>query len=569
MGVVWRGRLHGEHGFEKRVAIKTIRPEVAADERFRSMLIDEARIVAQIEHPNVVQVFDVGEIDGVLFVAMEWVDGMSLQQLCRRVEAKDETMPLALALRITVDVCNALDAVHELTKDGVSLELVHRDVSPHNVLVAETGAVKLIDFGIAKARERVSDETHPGVVKGKPGYIAPEQLSGKRVDKRCDLWATGAVLYRMMAGAPPFETVDTLADFVFDTAEIPALPRGAPKAVEQLLIRALAREPSARFATAAEMRTAIEESKESLASTKDVANLVRGLGPSRPPAGSVPLVSETKPTTTAFDEGSASTALASVEPTRVEKTAPLANPRIEGTPSLAQPKKGLGLPQLFAIGALVVGVAGLVRLLSPPRSDPDRGVPSQNNLGPSEAPSASGGTMGVSAQHNPSPFEAPSQALMVPSIEAAVSAPTATTKPVIAPAASAAPPRVFAVGDAVWVDGDRAYVVSADAAAGRYRTRKVGSSWSEPTTFKETETSASELKPRTPPSETFAVGDRVWDEQIGPRSCAWASTQHQAWCAATIARVINPEQYIIAYDVADAGAGGARRLVEVGALRRQ
>ena len=262
MGQIWLARLAAKHGFVKLVALKTILPEFAADPRFRRMFLDEASIASRISHGNVAQILDLGEHGDVLYHVMEWIDGDSLRVLARAVEKKKARMPLEIAARIVADACAGVHAAHELRNaNGESLEVVHRDVSPHNILVSTAGAVKLTDFGIAKARGRLSSDTTVGNIKGKIHYMAPEQAVGGSVDRRADVWALGAVLYELLTGRPPYDGPHELAvlqqlltippPLIFD----PRIPNGLAHAVR----RALSRDPAARFATAAEFQEELEE----------------------------------------------------------------------------------------------------------------------------------------------------------------------------------------------------------------------------------------------------------------------------------------------------------------------
>jgi serine/threonine protein kinase len=273
MGEVWLARLRGKHGFERRVALKTLLPQYAGDDRFRKMLLDEGRIASGIDHPNVVRILDLGEVGEVLYLVMEWVDGRTLENL-----ARSHRLPLGASLRLVADVCAGLHAAHELRDDrGTPLRIVHRDVSPENVLVSDGGSARLIDFGIARARDRLSGDTSLGRVKGKLGYMAPEQAMRKRLDRRVDVWAAGATLYRLLAGKPPFSTLDELADFVNGDCEVPKLPPGVPLDVEDCARRALDRDPRARYATAGELQRAIEVTMSVCGvawTTEDVVRLV-------------------------------------------------------------------------------------------------------------------------------------------------------------------------------------------------------------------------------------------------------------------------------------------------------
>jgi eukaryotic-like serine/threonine-protein kinase len=261
MASVWVARLRGKRGFEKLVAIKTILPKFAQDPRFERMFLDEAGLAARIEHANVAQVLDLGEEHDVLYLAMELVDGDSLSKLLRVVQKQDLTIPTGIVLRVLADTCGGLHAAHEVRgKDGEMLNVVHRDVSPQNILVTTNGIAKLIDFGIAKARDRVSEDTNDGMLKGKIHYMAPEQALGRPVDRRADIWAVGAILYFLLAGKPAFEGENHLATLHLLSAGRPPLPLppSVPEAVSAIVGRALTHDPEKRYATAAEMQAAIE-----------------------------------------------------------------------------------------------------------------------------------------------------------------------------------------------------------------------------------------------------------------------------------------------------------------------
>ncbi len=280
MASVWLARQHGKHGFEKLVAVKTILPLYASDLRFQQMFLDEARIASGIEHPNVAQILDLGEEKDVLYLAMEWVDGDSLSKLFRAAEKAQQRLPVGIICRILCDTCAGLHAAHELRdKDNELLNVVHRDVSPQNILVSTKGQAKLIDFGIAKARDRVAGDTNTGFLKGKILYMAPEQALGKPVDRRADVWAIGTVLYHMLAGVPPFEGANQLATLHLLTQNEPPppLPAHVPPAVVEVVKRALVRDPDKRVSTADELQrlleTAMQQSGE-MTIHSDVAKFV-------------------------------------------------------------------------------------------------------------------------------------------------------------------------------------------------------------------------------------------------------------------------------------------------------
>ncbi len=262
MAAVWLARLHGAHGFEKLVAVKTILPEHASDERFHKMFLDEAKLASLIDHLHVAHVLDLGEEDEVLFLAMEWVDGDSLSRLYKSMEKRGRSLPIGVVLRVRADVCGGLHAAHEL-KDltGNPLNVVHRDVSPHNILVTNQGVAKLIDFGIAKARDRIAEETNAGLIKGKLQYMPPEQALGKPVDRRADVFAVGATRYYLLSNRPAYDGPNQLAILHVLTSGRPPLPlpNRVPGAVERVIMKALAHKADDRYASCAELQAALEE----------------------------------------------------------------------------------------------------------------------------------------------------------------------------------------------------------------------------------------------------------------------------------------------------------------------
>lgn len=281
MANVWLARQRMKHGLETLVAIKTVLPEFSMDPKFQTMFLDEARIACRIDHPNVARLLDVGEAFGHSYIVMEYVGGESLSRLRRVFARANEMLPLALALRVIADLCAGLHAAHELVgSDGQLLHVVHRDVSPQNLLLGDSGVVKLIDFGVAKARGRLGAETSAGFAKGKARYMAPEQASGLAVDRRADVFAAGAVLYELLVGRSPMDGPNDMAvlkNLVGD-APVEPLPASVPGPVRALVARALEKAPEARFPTAAAMRDAIEEAMSQLglrASTGEIERVLR------------------------------------------------------------------------------------------------------------------------------------------------------------------------------------------------------------------------------------------------------------------------------------------------------
>lgn len=261
MASVWLARFGGRRGFERLVVVKMILPQYSQDPRFQEMFLDEARIASRIEHQNVARILDVGEQDENTFIVMEWVDGDSLSKVVRAAEQKKQRVPAGIALRVCADAAAGLHAAHVLEeRDGTALGVVHRDVSPQNILISNAGSTVIIDFGVAKARDRVSQETSAGQLKGKIRYMAPEQALGRNIDHRADVWALGAILYELFAGVPPYDGPNEVATLhKLTSGALPAsLPSHVPAPVRAVIERALAYEPESRYATALELNLAIE-----------------------------------------------------------------------------------------------------------------------------------------------------------------------------------------------------------------------------------------------------------------------------------------------------------------------
>jgi serine/threonine protein kinase/ABC-type phosphate transport system substrate-binding protein len=250
MADVFLALAHGAHGFDKLVILKRLRPMLAADIAFREMFIDEARIAGLLSHPNIVQTLEVGEYDGAFIIAMEYLEGQPLDRVVREVkDAGSQLSPLVCA-RIVSDVLAGLHYAHELEDyAGRTLEIVHRDVSPQNVFVTYDGVIKLLDFGVAKAKSRVST-TEVGTIKGKTGYMAPEQAEGGEIDRRADLFAVGVMLWEML-------TLDRLFPGAM-RGPVPPLPPSVPAPLRSIVQRATRTPRSERFRTAADMRQALE-----------------------------------------------------------------------------------------------------------------------------------------------------------------------------------------------------------------------------------------------------------------------------------------------------------------------
>jgi serine/threonine-protein kinase len=251
MAAVWLARFGGHLGFERLVVIKMILPQFSKDPRFQQMFFDETRIASKIVHPNVARILDVGSHEGSYFLVIEWIDGDSLSKILKAAEIRQERIPAGVALRIAADVAAGLHAAHELRdRDGRSLGVVHRDVSPQNILVSNDGVTSLIDFGVAKARDRFAENTRAGQLKGKIRYMAPERACGADIDRRADEWSVGALLYEMFSGGrAPYEAdsdVTTLRR-LSSGAPLEPLPADTPRVVQRVIDRALAYAPQDRY----------------------------------------------------------------------------------------------------------------------------------------------------------------------------------------------------------------------------------------------------------------------------------------------------------------------------------
>jgi len=263
MAVVHFGRLLGPVGFSRPVAIKRLHPQLAREPNVRAMFIDEARLASRIRHPNVVPTLDVVTDGGDLLLVMEYVHGESLQQLLRAVRKRGERVPLGITLAVMIAVLHGLHAAHEATTEtGQPLNVVHRDVSPQNVMVGVDGVARVLDFGIARATVRL-ENTREGIVKGKLAYMAPEQLGGVIVDRRADVYAATVVLWEMLTGKRLFVREDggavMIEKLLRGAIEPPSTHvSGIPRLLDAIVLHGLARTPDQRFATAREMALALE-----------------------------------------------------------------------------------------------------------------------------------------------------------------------------------------------------------------------------------------------------------------------------------------------------------------------
>ncbi|HEY5958749.1 MAG TPA: serine/threonine-protein kinase [Polyangiaceae bacterium] len=284
MAMVWAARLKGTRGFQKIVAVKTMLPKLSEDEQFEQMFLDEASLASEIHHPHVVEILDLGEQQGVLFLVMEWIDGVPLNQLMKAARAEGG-VPIGVAVRIAMQACAGLHAAHELrNSEGKLVGLVHRDVSPQNILVTYDGVAKVVDFGVAKATAMGGGATVAGQIKGKVAYMAPEQIKGASIDRRVDLFALGIVLYALTTGKHPFRRESEAATMYNICAPQAVMPPRKvvpdyPPDVERILVKALAKDPDKRYQTANEMLRDLDQLPSTLRASTDeeVANFVKKL----------------------------------------------------------------------------------------------------------------------------------------------------------------------------------------------------------------------------------------------------------------------------------------------------
>ncbi len=290
MARVYLGRVRGIGGFERLVAVKIMHQHLAEEAQFVSMFLDEARLAAGIRHPNVVATIDVGKSDHGLFLVMEYVEGPSLRKLAQACLDVGRRIPLPIVVRVMVDTLSGLHAAHETTdKRGEPLELVHRDISPANVLVGADGICRITDFGVARARSRLSS-TEGGKIKGKISYMAPEQLLAEKVDRRTDAYAAAVVLWETLTGQRLFVAEN-------DGALLSKLIAGATRSprevveevsagIDAVCMRALSIEPTDRFASAATFADALESAANDdgvgIANSRAVAAFVEEIGAHEP-----------------------------------------------------------------------------------------------------------------------------------------------------------------------------------------------------------------------------------------------------------------------------------------------
>ncbi|MDB4939372.1 MAG: serine/threonine protein kinase [Labilithrix sp.] len=282
MATVFLARLSGVAGFQRLVAIKRLHPHLAREPEFVEMFLDEARLAARIHHPNVVPIQEVGESDSGYYLVMDYIEGDTLARVLAKAAKSSSTVPYGVTIRVLLDVLAGLHAAHEMKDDhGEPLHIVHRDVSPQNILVGVDGVARVVDFGVARAASRLST-TRSGQLKGKLAYMAPEQARGAPVDRRADLFACGIVLWEALATKRLFKgdgEAETLNRVLYDPIAPPSSVRSdVPIALEAVCMKALSRDVDQRYANAQEFGDALEKAAralDSVGSVRDVAQCLQ------------------------------------------------------------------------------------------------------------------------------------------------------------------------------------------------------------------------------------------------------------------------------------------------------
>lgn len=411
MAAVWAARLKGSRGFQKTLAIKTMLASLGtstSSEPFEEMFLDEARIASRIRHPNVAEIFDLGEENEVLYIVMEWVDGEPLSTITRAAQKVNKPMPLPVAVRIVGDALAGLHAAHELKDDdGNPIGLVHRDVSPQNILVSYDGATKIVDFGVAlQGRQAERTGVTNEKIKGKVPYMSPEQALGKPIDRRTDVFAMAIVLYQLTTGRHPFRAdseIATLRNILDLTADPPSMHvMGYPRPLEIAVLKALDKDANKRFQTAAEFEAALEgvwPPGTPRVRTSDVAKFVRDAVGDRGDRRRDAIRSAVKQADDMVGERD-SRSTESLPALRISSQHPVTNPTATGLvastspPPFEQPEESsrgkialLGL--LAVVGAVVVGALALRPQSSGPRgTGMGMGGPANSEPVVSSAPSA-------------------------------------------------------------------------------------------------------------------------------------------------------------------------------------
>jgi serine/threonine-protein kinase len=284
MAEVFLAQVGGAHGFAKTVAIKRILPQLSSDDYFTDLFVNEAKISARLSHPKIAQTYELGKCDGQLYIAMEYVDGLDMLAVLREYAGRQRLLPIELSVYVAHEVLDALDFAHnQLDAEGAPLCIVHRDISPSNVLASRRGDIKLVDFGIAHCEEE-PERTRAGTLKGKYGYMSPEQIVGDPVDGRSDVFSAGVLLAEMLMGRRLFAAAAELEVLLMvrdvNLQRLDRFGRHIPAELDALLRRALQKDPADRFPGAASFRDALDQwlfEQRKRVTPRDVAAVVEEL----------------------------------------------------------------------------------------------------------------------------------------------------------------------------------------------------------------------------------------------------------------------------------------------------
>jgi len=317
MAEVYLARDRHPDGSVRHVVVKRVLPEYQDNQEFLDMFLDEGKMATRLYHPNVCHVYECGEVDGNTFMALEWVYGVPLRQLIRR-SSENKGIPPAVGAKIIAKVAAALHYVHNAKGvHGKSLDIIHRDVSPHNVMISWDGNIKLLDFGIAKTSAKES-QTDAGVLKGKYSYLSPEQARGQRIDPRADIFSLGICLYEALTGKPLYHRETVLNTLTAITDEpVPSARDVNPEvstALDAIVKKALAKEPENRYATAGEMQEALDEALITQSEYVDPTRIANFLDSTFDEADKQPLQKKSAKLTGSFQTGTPSVSSGSFGP---------------------------------------------------------------------------------------------------------------------------------------------------------------------------------------------------------------------------------------------------------------
>ncbi len=362
MAEVFLAQMAGPGGFQKRVVVKRILPQFCEDSTFVTMFLGEATLAAQLSHPNLVQIFELGQAQGQYFLAMEYIDGPNLRTLARVTRELGEPLPVAVAVKLVSLSAEGLHYAHELKdSSGKPMGLVHRDISPDNILLSRSGAVKVVDFGIAKATASPT-ATRSGVLKGKLAYMPPEQLDREMVDRRADVYALGMVLYELLSGLMPFDATSEVSIIQAVMGERPYLSLSQrrpdlPAALVDIVNTCVAKDKQVRFASAKALQLELERflnTSQQQVSSADLASLIEQHFP--------PVDEASVEAAAVLDATQASPIeLAPVPPTQALQTPQRSAQQSVGTQTaeaLAAANPGASKALLFVLLAVLVAMAG-------------------------------------------------------------------------------------------------------------------------------------------------------------------------------------------------------------------